>query len=151
MSWSLWSSSSMNSKGINHFSFAQKQTVACLTSDLSFSWCHRWCHSLSPSHSLPLFQSLVSSPHPAKRSNGRKKWWGGGRGWRGLASLHRPPPQGLPHPAFRSHPSHLFLSVFPYLNRSFFPISLSLSSFFAFAAEFLPGHLSSTVVIHKKF
>lgn len=119
-------------------SFLWKQTLACLTSDLCSSCCP------SPSPFILAYQSPFSSPHPAKKSDGRKKWGGGGWGWRGLASCLWPLPEGLPHPSFRSHPSHLFLSVFIY-TAPFFPQSLCLSRFCLLQHS---SRLNSLVAMH---
>lgn len=82
-----------------------------------------------PSHCLTL----------QNKTDGRKKRRGGGGGWRGLASRRRPLPQGLPHPSFRSHPSHLFLSVFRYLYCTLFP---SLSLWRSYLQEISPAQLT---------
>lgn len=89
-----------------------------LTSDLLFYRCH------PPPYLFYFFKPPSYCLTLQRKSDGRKKQRGGGGGWRGLASRRRPLPQGLPHPSFRSHPSHLFLSVFRYLYCTFFPIPI---------------------------
>lgn len=105
--------------------------------------------------------SLSSPPHPVfyffnppshcltlqRRSDGRKKQQGGGGGWRGLASRRRPLPKGLPHPSFRSHPSHLILSVFRYLYCTLFP---SLSLWRSYLEQNSPAQLTRNAVAHEK-
>lgn len=82
-----------------------------------------------------------------RKSDGRKKQWGGGGGWRGLASRRGPLPQGLPHPSFRSHPSHLFLSVFRYLYCTLFP---SLSLWRSYLQQNSPAQLIRNAAAHEK-
>lgn len=110
---------------------------------------------------LVLLMSLSSPPLPLspiffnppshcltlqRKSDGRKKRRGGGGGWRGLASRRRPLPQGLPHPSFRSHPSHLFLSVFRYLYCTLFP---SLSLWHSYLQRNSPAQLTRNAAAHE--
>lgn len=119
--------------------FSKNKGLPYLTSDLLFSRCHPPPQSLfyffkPPSYCLTL----------QRKSDGRKKQSGGG--WRGLASRRRPLPQGLPHPSFRSHPSHLFLSVFRYLYCTFshpYPIRHS------YLQQNSPAQLTRNEVAHK--
>lgn len=104
---------------------------------------------LSPPPSLAV--SYFFNPPPyglelQRKSDRRKKWRGGGGGWRGLASRLRPLPQGLPHPSFRSHPSHLFLSVFRYLYCARFP---SLFLWRSYLQQNSPKHLTRNAASHK--
>lgn len=107
----LRSSPSIKSKGIVSCPSLQKQTIICLT--LTSLPTHiKDDVTLSPF--ILLFFNLSSRRLTLEREVMEEKWGGGG-GWRGLASRLRPLPLGLPHPSFRSHPSHLFFSVFLYL------------------------------------
>lgn len=102
----------------------------------------------SPSRCLRLF--FFNPPSHwltlQRKSDGRKKRRGGGGGWRGLASRCRPLPQGLPHPSFRSHPSHLFLSVFRYLSCTLFP---SLSLWHSYSQQNSPAQLTRSAAFHE--
>lgn len=142
--WPLRSSPSINSNGINSCSFLWKQTIACLTSDLSPSWCHRWCHSFPPSHSLLFFN--LSSPHSAKRSDGKKevkrRWrW---RRMEGFSKSTQAAPTGItssffPFPSLP--PLSICLSLF---ILHFFPPITSPFWFLSCAAEFLPAQQRSS-------
>lgn len=109
---------------------------------------------------LVLLRSLSATPHAVsyffnppsrcltlqRKSDGRKKRRGGGGVWRGLASRHKLLPQGLPHPSFRSHPSHLFLSVFRYLYCTLFP---SLSLWRSYLQQNSPAQLTRNAAVHE--
>lgn len=135
--------SSINSKGIRSCSFLWKQTVICLTSDLSLSWCHSF-----PPHTRSSFliSPLVASPW-------KEKWWRKEvkRRWRRLEGFSK---------SAQASPIGLTSSFFPFPSLP--PLSLCLSLFilhfffhcypFSFPCSRTLGCIADScdVVVHKK-